>query len=149
MQRSLVYRSMAREGYLPKWFGVINPKYGTPKNAMIFCVIVSLSGPILGREALGWFVDMCAIGASIGYFFTSASTLVASRRDGDGSPFQKAMAVTGVVFSLAFIVLQLVPIPGLSGVHFGKESYILLVVWIVLGLIFYLKERKSFGAGEK
>jgi hypothetical protein len=34
-------------------------------------------------------------------------------------------------------------------VHFGKESYILLVVWIVLGLIFYLKERKSFGAGEK
>lgn len=141
--------SMAREGYLPKWFGVINPKYGTPKNAMIFCVIVSLSGPILGREALGWFVDMCAIGASIGYFFTSASTLVASRRDGDGSPFLKAMAVTGVVFSLAFMVLQLVPIPGLSGVHFGKESYILLVVWIVLGLIFYLKERKSFGAGEK
>ncbi len=141
--------SMAREGYLPKWFGVINPKYGTPKNAMIFCVIVSLSGPILGREALGWFVDMCAIGASIGYFFTSASTLVASRRDGDGSPFLKAMAVTGVVFSLAFMVLQLVPIPGLSGVHFGKESYILLVVWIVLGLIFYFKERKSFGAGEK
>ena len=136
--------SMAREGYLPKWFGKINPKYGTPQNAMIFCIIVSLSGPILGREALGWFVDMCAIGASIGYFFTSASTLVSTKRDGDGTPFLKAMAIIGVIFSVAFMILQLVPIPGLSGVHFGTESYILLVVWIVLGLIFYFRERKFF-----
>ena len=68
--------SMSRDGYLPAWFGKVDEKYGTPKNAMIFCIIVSLSGPILGREALGWFVDMSAIGASIGYFFTSASTLI-------------------------------------------------------------------------
>ena len=36
------------------------------------------------------------------------------------------MAVTGVVFSIIFIVLQLIPIPWLSGVHFGKESYRML-----------------------
>lgn len=136
--------SMAREGYLPKWFGVINPKYSTPQNAIIFCVIVSLSGPILGREALGWFVDMCAIGASIGYFFTCASTLVTARRDGDGTKFQKVAAGVGVAFAIAFMILQLIPIPGLSGVHFGKESYYLLVVWIALGLIFYVRERKFF-----
>ena len=64
--------SMSREGYLPQWFGSVDEKYGTPKNAMIFCILVSLSGPVLGREALGWFVDMSAIGASIGYFFTCA-----------------------------------------------------------------------------
>lgn len=136
--------SMAREGYLPKWFGVVDKKYSTPKNAMIFCVIVSLSGPILGREALGWFVDMCAIGASIGYFFTCASTLVTARRDGDASTFLKIMAGVGVAFSVAFMILQLIPIPGLNGVHFGKESYLLLIVWIVLGLILYFKERKFF-----
>jgi amino acid transporter len=140
--------SMSREGYLPKWFGVVDKKYSTPKNAMIFCVIVSLSGPILGREALGWFVDMCAIGASIGYFFTCASTLVTARRDRDGSSFLKAMASVGVVFSIAFMVLQLIPIPGLSGVHFGKESYCLLIVWSVLGLIFYFRERKFFTATD-
>ena len=32
--------------------------------------------------------------------------------------------------------LQLIPIPGLEGVHFGKESYILLLVWIVIGIVF-------------
>ncbi|MBQ6322133.1 MAG: APC family permease [Lachnospiraceae bacterium] len=137
--------SMSRDGYLPEWFGMVDPRYGTPKNAMIFCIIVSLSGPILGREALGWFVDMSAIGASIGYFFTSASTLVTLKRDGDGNPFLKAMAITGVIFSIAFMVLQLSPIPGLSGVHFGKESYIMLIIWSLMGVFFYMKQRKYFG----
>ncbi len=136
--------SMSRDGYLPAWFGEVDPKYGTPKNAMLFCIAVSLSGPILGREALGWFVDMSAIGASIGYFFTSAATLVTLRRDGDGTRFLKTMAVVGVIFSLTFMVLQLIPIPGLSGVHFGRESYIMLVVWIAIGLAFYAKQRKFF-----
>ena len=140
---------MSREGSLPEWFGKVDPKYGTPKNAMIFCIIVSLSGPILGREALGWFVDMSAIGASIGYFFTSASTLVTVKRDKDGAVFLKLMAVTGVIFSVIFMILQLIPIPGLEGVHFGKESYIMLIVWSVLGIIFFVKQRKFFSGGEK
>ena len=139
--------SMSREGYLPEWFGKVNEKYGTPQNAILFCILVSLSGPILGREALGWFVDMSAIGASIGYFFTCASTLKTEKRDGDGSAFLRAMAITGIGFSLAFMVLQLIPIPGLSGVHFGKESYIMLVIWVLLGLIFYMKQRKNFREG--
>ena len=138
--------SMSRDGYLPEWFGRIDTKYGTPKNAMIFCIIVSLSGPILGREALGWFVDMSAIGASIGYFFTAASTLVTARRDGDGTTFLKTMAMIGVVFSVIFMILQLIPIPGLNGVHFGKESYIMLIVWVAMGLAFYAKQRKLFNS---
>ena len=79
---------------------------------MIFCILISLSGPILGREALGWFVDMSAIGASIGYFFTCAATLVTMKRDHDGTHFLKVMAVIGTVFSyhekvLLYNLLQL------------------------------------------
>lgn len=136
--------SMSRDGYLPSWFGCVDKKYGTPKNALIFCVIVSLSGPILGREALGWFVDMSAIGASIGYFFTSAATLITIKRDKDGRVFLKTMAITGVVFSIVFMILQLVPIPGLKGVHFGKESYIMLIIWVAIGAVFYAMQRKFF-----
>lgn len=135
--------SMSRDGYLPAAFGVIDKKYGTPKNAMIFCIIISLSGPILGREALGWFVDMSAIGASIGYLCTCGASLVTLRRDKDGSRFLHVMAVIGVVFSVLFMILQLIPIPGLSGVHFGKESYIMLIVWCLIGFVFYIKNRKT------
>ena len=135
--------SMAQESYLPKVFSKIDEKYGTPKNAIVFCVIVSLSGPILGREALGWFVDMSAIGASMGFFFTSASALKTMRRDQDATRPMKIMALLGAAFSVAFMVLQLIPIPGLSGVHFGKESYLMLVVWVVIGIVFYCIKRKK------
>ncbi len=138
--------SMSRDGYLPEWFGRVDKKYGTPKNAMIFCIIVSLSGPILGREALGWFVDMSAIGASIGYFFTCASTMVTAKQFGDASRFLKVMAVVGVIFSVTFMILQLIPIPGLSGVHFGKESYIMLAIWVAIGIVFYIMQRKHFAS---
>ena len=134
--------SMSRDGYLPGFFGKIDEKHGTPKNAMIFCIVVSLVGPVLGREALGWFVDMSAIGASIGYFFTCASTLVTLKRDRDGSAFLKVMASVGCFFSVCFMVLQLVPIPGLESVHFCAQSYIMLVVWITLGALFYALKAK-------
>ena len=141
--------SMSRDGFLPEWFGKIDEKHHTPINAMIFCMLISLSGPILGREALGWFVDMSAIGASIGFFFTCAGALVTMKRDGDGTRKLKLFAILGVCFSAIFILLQLVPIPGLNGVHFGKESYLMLIVWITLGLLFYLFQGKKFMKEKK
>lgn len=140
----LIY-AMSRDGFLPKWFGVIDQKHGTPKNAIIFCIVMSLSGPILGREALGWFVDMSAIGASIGYFFTCTAALKTLKHCGDGNAALKLMAAIGSAFSVIFMILQLVPIPFLSNVHFGKESYIMLAIWIVLGIVFYrVKKRYSY-----
>ena len=136
--------SMSREGYLPAFFSVVDEKYGVPRNSMIFCLLISLCGPILGREALGWFVDMSAIGASIGFGFTCLSTLVTLKRDGDGTVFIKVSAVMGAIFSVLFMILQLVPIPGLQGVHFVKESYIMLVIWIVIGTVFYFMKRNNF-----
>lgn len=134
--------SMAKDSYLPKVFAQIDPKYGTPRNAIIFCMLISLSGPVLGREALGWFVDMSAIGASMGFFFTCASALRKMKEDRDGNLLLKTMAAAGVAFSAVFMVLQLVPIPGLSGVHFGRESYLMLLVWGVLGVLFFHQKKK-------
>ena len=63
--------------------------------------------------------------------------------DQDHSRGLKLVAMVGVVFSVIFMILQLVPIPGLNGVHFGKESYIMLLVWIVIGILFYIFKRKK------
>ena len=144
MASSRLMFSMSRDGYLPAFFGKLDEKYGVPRNAMIFCLVISLCGPILGREALGWFVDMSAIGASIGFGFTCLSTLITMKRDGDGGLFIKIAAWLGAVFSGVFMILQLFPIPGLSGVHFGKESYVMLIIWVVLGVVFYLFKGKQF-----
>ncbi len=148
MASSRLMYSMACDGYLPALFGKLDKKHHIPRNAMLFCLAVSLFGPVLGREALGWFVDMSAIGASIGFGFTCLSTLVTMKQSGDRSVFLRVMAVLGSVFSMSFVILQLVPIPGLSGVHFGTESYIMLIVWIILGAVFYVFKGKQFTAGE-
>ena len=136
--------SMARNGYLPGFFSRIDERYGTPKNAMLFCILVSLSGPILGREALGWFVDMSAIGASIGFLCTGASTFITMRRNGDKRPGLKVASILSVAFSSFFIFLQLIPIPGLESVHFCRQSYLMLVIWILLGLAFFIRQRQYF-----
>ena len=125
-------------------FGKIDEKHSTPKNAMIFCILVSLTGPILGREALGWFVDMSAIGASIGYFFTCLATATEIKKNKENKKGLFVLAVIGVIFSVSFMILQLIPIPGLKGVSFGWQSYIMLGVWVALGAIFYAKQRKQF-----
>lgn len=136
--------AMARDGYLPKSFSKISKKNGTPVNAMLFCIVISLSGPVLGREALGWFVDMSAIGASIGFFFTCASTIVTMNRDEDSRFRYKCLAALGCLFSLAFIELQLVPIEGMKGVHFCKQSYLMFAIWCLIGFAFFIKQRKYF-----
>lgn len=137
--------SMAKDGFLPKLFGRIDEKHGTPKNALIFCIIISLVGPFLGREALGWFVDMSAIGASIGYFFTSLATVREVKREKDAKKGLLVMGIIGVIFSVSFMILQLIPIPGLNGVHFCWQSYVMLGVWVLIGLVFYIKQRKQLG----
>jgi amino acid transporter len=138
--------SMAQDGYMPQIFGKIHPRYGTPAKAMVFCLVISLSGPVLGREALGWFVDMSAIGAALGYFFTCACTLKKMKQLGQRNLPLKCLAAAGTAFSVLFMILQLIPIPGLEGVHFGKESYILLLVWIAIGILFTAacRRRKAY-----
>ena len=60
------------------------------------------------------------------------------RIDRDSTVFMRIMAALGMLFSAVFMILQLIPIPGLSGVHFGRESYFMLIVWVVIGVFFYL-----------
>ncbi len=140
--------AMARDGYLPMIFAKVSPKYGTPVNAMLFCILVSLSGPVLGREALGWFVDMSAVGASIGFFFTCASTVVTMNWDPECTFRHKLVAAVGCILSLGFIELQLVPIEGLEGVHFCRQSYIMFAIWCLLGLCFFIRQYKYFVKGN-
>ena len=135
--------SMSNEGYLPKLFGKVDKKRSTPKNAIIFCMIISLSGPILGREALGWFVDMSSIGASIGFFFTCISAFKTMKVEKDGNLLMKIFAIIGATLSAGFMVLQLIPIPGLSGVRFSPQSYLMFGIWVVLGLAFFIYKRKD------
>ncbi|MBP5207246.1 MAG: APC family permease [Clostridia bacterium] len=139
MATSRLLYSMAKEKVLPGWFGELHGKYKTPAHAILFVLIVALIAPFFGRTALGWIVDMSSIGAAIGYGYTSLAAFRFAKKE--NSKGIMVTGIIGVVMALAFIVLLLVPIP-VFNCSLGKESYICLGVWIVLGVIFYFTAKK-------
>ena len=139
---SRLLMSMAREGFIPEFFGVVNSRWRTPARAIVFCFALSAVGPFFGRTALGWFVDMSAVGAAAGFAYACASALktVHGEPANGGSVTIKIFSALGLVLSLCFVVLLLVP--GLPGCLNGP-GYAMLGVWIAMGIIFYvLRARK-------
>ena len=141
MAASRLIFSMSRERLLPAWFGHLHPAFHTPSHAILFVMGISLLAPFFGRTALGWIVDMSSLGAAIGYGYTSAAAAKLAAEEGNRPVF--VTGILGVVFAVIFAVLLLVPVPGLH-TSLGRESYLCLAVWIVMGLVFYrarMKER--------
>jgi len=140
MAASRLLYSMAKEDALPAWFSVIDPKHKTPKNSILFIMIISLLAPWFGREVLGWIVDMSSIGAAIGYAYTSFATWRTLKANPqDKKPLLKVTSIVGTGLSLVFVVLLVVP--GMPS-FLSFPARICLVVWIILGVIFYAVDKK-------
>lgn len=152
MASSRLIYSMGREGFLPRRFGTVDKKHSVPQFAIIFCLIFSLVGPFLGRNALSWFVDMASIGTSIGFCFTCLAAFLTMRKDKDAKVITEILTLVGFAFGCLFIIIQLIPIGDL-GVSFSVPSYIIFAVWIVLGVAFFLWQtvfkKRKIGETEK
>lgn len=135
--------AMAVEGSLPKVFGKLSPKYGTPKNAILFIMAASLFAPWFGREILIWIVDMTSVGAAIVFAYTTASAAILANRQNDKG--RMWLGIAGCLCSLFF--LSLLIIPGMPG-YLSFQSRVVLLIWIFIGFIFYLNIRKSYVKGQ-
>ena len=135
--------AMANEGSLPKWFAKLSPKYGTPKNAIVFTMCASLFAPWFGREILLWIVDMTSVGAAIVFAYTTASAAIIARKKGDRR--QMWIGWLGCIFSLFF--LSLLTVPGMPG-YLSFQSRVVLFAWIAIGVVFYLIIRKNYVKGQ-
>ena len=122
--------SISNHKMVPEKYGYVNEN-GAYKNAILFATTISLIAPWFGREVILWIVDMSSLGAAIAYFYVC---LIAFRL-GDNL-FRRTMSALGVGASLLTILLLLVP--G-SPAALGRESLIALALWVVLGIIFYMK----------
>ena len=135
--------AMANEGSLPKWFAKLSPKYGTPKNGIIFTMCASLFAPWFGREILIWIVDMTSVGAAIVFAYTTASAAIIARKKNDR--LQMWIGWIGCIFSLFFLSLLIVP--GMPG-YLSFQSRVVLLAWIAIGVVFYLIIRKNYVKGQ-
>ena len=122
-----------REGEAPKKLATLNKK-GIPHTAIWLIVAVSVFIPFLGRTAIGWIVDVTTLGATMIYGLISYAVYKYAKNN--HQRLERGTGVAGMLLMIVFILLLL--IPGLLPFNaMETESYILFIVWAVLGLIYF------------
>ena len=125
----LIY-AMAEEDMLPAWFRQLN-KNGSPKNAFITLVLISLPIPFFGRTAIGWIIDVNTIGATIAYGYTSAAAFANAKKESD-----KKYMVSGIIGLIMSVIFFFYFMSWTNGAM-ANESYIILALWSILGFLYF------------
>ncbi len=134
----LVY-ALALENALPKPFSKIHDKFRTPTNAIYFVSAISIVFVLFGRSILSLIVDMTSVGASIVFLYTTAVAIKVALKE--KKILQVAISGIGMCVSIFLLVLLVTPsMPGFV----GNLAITLLFVWVLLGVIFYIANRKRY-----
>jgi len=126
--------AMSDVGVLPKWLGHRDGD-GEPVNAIVFLAGVSCLVPLLGRTAIGFIVDVATVGSVIAYAYASAAAFRKAHAVRDR--LTEVTGACGLVLSVAICALFIIP-NYFSGAMMATESYLILVLWCILGFLYYL-----------
>lgn len=129
MGAARVMSSMSEDGLLSKKFSMKHKKYGTPYQSILFILVIIIAAPFFGRQVLTWIVDMSALGGAVIFLYTALTAYKIS------SGIEKVVGLIATVFSSIFILLLVIPgSPGFLSI----QSIIALVLWSILGIVFYV-----------
>ncbi|MGX8685514.1 MAG: amino acid permease, partial [Spirochaetales bacterium] len=122
-----------REGEAPNKLSILN-KRGIPERAIKTVLFISIIVPFIGRTAIGWIVDVTTLGATIIYALLSYAVFKHSKNE--NRVLERYTGIAGTAIMVLFMLLLL--IPGILPFHAVEtESYILFIVWSVLGLVYF------------
>ena len=124
--------SASKDSVISEKFAKLNKK-GIPANAILFVTGISLLIPFLGRSTIGWIVDVTTIIATLLYGFISAVTMKSARANKDKREYVSGLIVivVMVIFGLAMII------PGINSASLDAETYLLFIIWSILGMVFF------------
>lgn len=128
MGQSRVFYSMSRDGLLPKFFGEVHPKFRTPwKTNLFFLVFVSLFAGFVPVSDLG---HMVSIGTLLAFVLVSIGVIV-MRKTQPNAPraFKTPLVPLVPVLGILVCIYLMYSLP--------NESWIRLVVWMLIGIVIY------------
>ena len=130
---SRLFYAAAQDDILPNQFAQLNSKH-IPANAMILVAALSIPIAFVGRTAIGWIVDVTTIGATMLYGIVSAAAFKMARRLRD-----QRETVTGGIGLLSMMVFgTYLLFPNLfADSMLETETYILFMVWTILGFFYF------------
>jgi APA family basic amino acid/polyamine antiporter len=129
-----VFYAMSKDGLVPKVFSDVHPRYHTPyKSQALFFVFTSLFAAFIPESVVG---EMTSIGTLFAFMLVCLAVWIMRVRRPDLQrgflvPALPVVAVLGLVVCGAMIY-------GL-----GKDTWIRLVVWLVIGMFIYFGYSRS------
>ena len=131
--------AMANRKALPKFFAKRTAVTGAPVNATFFVGAIALIGPWFGRTALSWIVDMTSAGTSIVFTYVCMAAWKFAKRENNSR--MKVFGILGALCGVVFLLLLI--IPGTASSLY-KQSWICLIVWALLGVVFWFTQKKEY-----
>lgn len=139
MATSRIVVALARVNLLPARFAEIDPKYGTPKNALILVTIITIALGLLGRGAMTSFLDTGGIYLGLVWVLVVACQLRLKTKYPELYAKSKLKAgfipVIGAAGAALTIILALWPGTSMSLVW--PLEYVVLIAWVAIGAVFY------------
>jgi APA family basic amino acid/polyamine antiporter len=139
--------AMGRAKMLPEIFGRVHPKHKTPTAAIVLVGFICCISPLLGKNALVWFVDASAFGTVIAYFMVSLSFVLLRKKEPElHRPFKVKnggfIGVAAVIVSAFFISLYL---PIGPGSLVWPYEWAMILIWAAIGVVFAIGAKYSYG----
>jgi len=138
--QSRVFYSMSFDGLVPPIFAQVHPKYRTPyKSNLVFFVFTALFAAFLPEDIVG---EMTSIGTLFAFILVCIGVWIMRNKRPDLPrgfvvPALPVVAVLGVVVCGAMIY-------GLGWTNWAR-----LLVWLVIGLVFYFGYGRSHSRLER
>lgn len=132
--QSRVFYSMSRDGLVPRVFSDVHPRFRTPyKSNMLFFIFTGAFAAFIPEDVVG---EMTSIGTLFAFILVCAGVWIMRVRRPD---LERGFRVPALpVVSVLGIIVCGAMIYGL-----GWTNWMRLIVWLLIGLIFYFGYGKS------
>src|SRR5712691_5586693 len=132
--QSRIFFQIAKDGLLPKMFSDVHPSLGTPhKSQLLIGIIVAVVAALTPIDILG---EMVSIGTLFAFVLDCGAVVYLRKSDADvARPFRTPGVPFVPILGIAFSLLLMVFLPW--------QTWLRLIVWLVIGLAFYFAYGRS------
>ncbi len=139
--------AMGRAKMLPPVFGKVHPKYHTPTAAIILVGFLCALSPLLGKNALVWFVNAGAFGTVVAYLMVSVSFIMVRNKEPNlARPYKvkrSGFIGGGAIFTSLFFLFMYSPIAPSGGLVWPHE-WGLVFIWFAIGAVLAALTKRSY-----
>jgi len=144
--------AMGRGRIIAPSLGKSHPKYKTPYNAVLFCGVITFIACLLGRGAMVAFVDVGSFCIAVAFLGVSLS-FIKLRKSFPHQPrpfITPGGTLTGYISVIgSLIILLAITLPNSPAALVWPLEWLILIVLSILGIVFWIKSKKSRDATTK